>query len=108
MKKWIVLLVCLLALGLCACEKDTDKNTEPPETQNKTEAPKTETADPKALAESCIGKSVQELYALIGEPETSAYVASCLGDGTDGNLEYTDFIVYTYREGNTETVTAVE
>ena len=68
MKKWIVLLVCIVALSLCACENNTDTNTRPSETQ---------TQDAKTLAESCIDKSVQELYALIGEPASSEYAPSC-------------------------------
>ena len=31
-----------------------------------------------------------------------------MGDGDDGNLNYGDFVVYTYREGNEEVVTYVE
>ena len=101
MKKWIVLLVCVMTLSLCACGNNADTDTQPSETE-------TVTADKKALAESCIDKSVQELFALIGEPESSEYVPSCLGSGEDGNLYYADFTVYTYREGETETVRVVE
>lgn len=61
------------------------------------------------LAESCIDKSVQELYALIGEPAEKDYAPSCLGEGgEDGNLYYEGFIVYTYKEGDKETVHYVE
>lgn len=115
MKKWIVLLVCLMALSLCACEKDADTDTKPSETKpqfSETEPLPSETQsgkeDLKALAESCIDKSVQELYDLVGEPDSSEYVPSCLGSGEDGNLYYADFTVYTYREGDTETVRVVE
>ena len=53
---------------------------------------------------------MEDLYALIGEPGSSDYAPSCLnpGVGEDGNLYYEGFIVYTYREGDTETVTYVE
>ena len=103
MKKLTLLIACMLALSLClcACGNDTDADTQPSETE-------TLTADKKALAESCIEKTVQELYDLIGEPESSEYVPSCLGPGEDGNLYYADFTVYTYREGDTETVRVVE
>ncbi len=103
MKKLTLLIACMLALSLClcACGNDTHADTQPSETE-------TLTVDKKALAESCIEKTVQELYDLIGEPESSEYVPSCLGPGEDGNLYYADFTVYTYREGDTETVRVVE
>lgn len=101
MKKWIVLLMCIMALCLTACGDNADADAQPSETE-------TVTVDKKAIAESCIDKSVQDLFALIGEPESSEYVPSCLGSGEDGNLYYADFTVYTYREGDTETVRVVE
>ena len=64
--------------------------------------------DLKATAESFIGASLDELIAAIGEPESSDYAPSCLGDGEDGNLYYDGFVVYTYRENGTETVEYVE
>lgn len=62
----------------------------------------------KERAEEYIGKTVEELYAAVGEPNSSDYAPSCLGDGEDGNLYYNDFTVYTYRENGTETVEYVE
>lgn len=62
----------------------------------------------KETAEEYIGKTVEELYSAIGEPNSSDYAPSCLGDGEDGNLYYDDFTVYTYREEGTETVEYVE
>lgn len=127
MKKYVsILLVALLLLSLCACGEKPQGQTEPQNTQpsqtQTTEPSQTESqpeestdastettaADLKALAESCIDKSVDELYALIGEPESADYAPSCMGDGDDGNLDYGDFVVYTYREGNEEVVTYVE
>lgn len=55
-------------------------------------------------ARSFIDKSVEELIAAIGEPVSTDYAPSCLGSGEDGELIYDGFTVYTYREGNTETV----
>lgn len=66
-----------------------------------------EPTDPEALKElamTFIDKSVEELIAAIGEPTGSDYAPSCLGDGEDGELFYDGFSVYTYREGDTETV----
>lgn len=104
MKKLTLLIACLLALSLCLCacggDSTQDESTEPSETETQ--------KTPKELAESCIDKTVQELYALIGEPGSSDYAPSCLGPGEDGNLYYDGFTVYTYREGETETVRVVE
>lgn len=124
MKKFAVLMLCL-ALLLCACgaqeAPETTGAAEPAQTAAGTAAPTvpadteppTETVTEPVNAElerakTCIDKSVEELYALIGEPESSDYAPSCLGDGEDGNLYYDGFTVYTYKEGDTETVRYVE
>ena len=51
-----------------------------------------------------------DLFALIGQPESSEYAPSCMnpGVGEDGVLYYDGFVVYTYKEGDTETVDYVE
>lgn len=115
MKKYIVLLLVLaLALSLCACGKpaaDTTPTTTEGTQQNETTGQQTDgttAPDLKALAMTCIDKSVDVLYDLIGQPNSSDYAPSCLGDGEDGNLYYDGFTVYTYREGDTETVSFVE
>lgn len=131
MKKLIALLmaVCML-LALCACGK-TDKPNDPPQEEDPiavdsqpAEDPTEKTTEPAVtdpeptepqksaleLAEECIDLPVEDLYSLIGEPDSADYAPSCLnpGVGEDGNLYYEGFIVYTYREGDTETVTYVE
>lgn len=63
--------------------------------------------DLKAIAEDFVDRPVEELYAAIGQPVSSSYAASCLGPGQDGELAYDGFTVYTYKEGDTETVHAV-
>ena len=121
MKKYVsILIAVLLLLILCACGEPAEtptqpqtQATEPSQTESQpadsTDAStETTAADLKALAESCIGKSVEDLYALIGEPESAEYAPSCMGDGKDGNLDYGDFVVYTYREGEEEVVNHVE
>ena len=133
MKKiMIFLLAAVLLLGLCACGKEEAAPTEPvlnvqpkeeaapaapeaPEAVTETQAsaeaaPETAApaADKKALAESCIDKDISELYALIGEPESSDYAPSCMVEGEDGSLYYDGFVVYTTREGDVETVYYVE
>lgn len=65
-------------------------------------------ASPAELAESCVGRPIEDLFALIGEPMSSEYAPSCVGDGEDGNLYYEDFIVYTYRENDEDIVQSVE
>jgi len=130
MKKIVVMLLAfILLMGLVACgakeepAQDVQINAQPKveattpveetaaPTQAPTEAP-VETAAPaadnKALAESCIEKDISELYALIGEPESSEYAPSCLVDGEDGTLYYDGFVVYTTREGDVEIVYDVE
>lgn len=78
---------------------------EPPVTTEPTPEP---TVSPKEIAESYMDKSVSGLFAEIGQPTSSDYAPSCLGDGEDGELFYDGFTVYTYREGDKETVTYVE
>lgn len=56
-------------------------------------------------ARSFIGKDVQDLIAELGEPTERSYAPSCVGSGEDGELQYEGFTVYTYREGDRETVT---
>ena len=116
MKKLIAIvlcLVCVLSLAACgAAAQPTEAPTtaaDPVETTG-VAAETTEAADPKEVAISYIDKSVSELIAIIGEPESSDYAPSCLnpGQGEDGMLYYDGFIVYTYKEGDTETVQDVE
>ena len=134
-KMFVILLAFMLLLGLCACgqdapaEEDVQIDAQPKVQETsaveQTDAPVVEataapTEDPaaaaekeiqekKALAESCIDKDVSELYALIGEPESSDYAPSCLVQGgEDGMLYYDGFVVYTTREGDVETVYYVE
>ena len=134
MKKLIALLMAvLMILALCACGK-TDEPAKAPNDPPQVEAPISGDSQPAAdpseepseepseaqptepqksaleLAEECLDLPVEDLYALIGEPDSADYAPSCLnpGVGEDGNLYYDGFIVYTYREGDTETVTYVE
>lgn len=58
----------------------------------------------KSDAQAFIGRSASSLIAAIGQPLSRSYAPSCLGDGEDGELIYNGFTVYTYREGDTETV----
>lgn len=135
MKKIAILMLCLTVL-LCGCGSEPAETTAPkapaettapavsttapettaPETTTVPETTAAETAEEtepvdeaRVLAESCIDKSVEELYKLIGEPDSADYAPSCLDEnGEDGILYYENFIVYTYREGDTETVSFVE
>ncbi len=105
MKKIIVLLLCFMLVFLCACAPSGGGADI---SDNQSESSSEEGKDYKKLAESCIDKSVEELYQLIGKPESSDYAKSCMGAGDDGNLYYDGFTVYTYREGDEETVIYVE
>ena len=90
----------------------TPEDTTTAVAEETTEAKVVETTAPatdkKALAESCVGKNVSALYALIGQPKSSDYAPSCLVDGEDGMLYYDGFVVYTTRENGVETVYYVE
>lgn len=129
MKKLIALLLAaMMILSLCACgEKAPDpveddpqgvtpnqpveEDPSEPETDEPSEEQPTEPEKSALeLAQECIDLPVEDLYALIGQPESSDYAPSCLNPevGEDGNLYYDGFIVYTYREGDTETVSYVE
>lgn len=108
MKKLLVLLlvaVSLLSFSACG-EGNNTTGSQSGDAQSTVSTEKSK----KELAESCIDKSVAELKALIGEPESSEYVPSCLspGKGEDGNLFYEGFTVYTYRYEGKETVSFVE
>ena len=135
MKKIAILMLCLTVL-LCGCGSEPAETTAPkapaettapavsttapettaPETTTVPETTAVETTEEtepvdeaRVLAESCIDKSVEELYKLIGEPDSADYAPSCLDEnGEDGILYYENVIVYTYREGDTETVSFVE
>ena len=134
MKKILSLaLVMILALGLAACgESGTEPSAAPSEPaavdtttpdpaaeSNETTDPaaeSTETAEPEETGDSLLeiakgyeGANVDELIAVIGEPNSSDYAPSCLGEGEDGNLYYDGFTVYTYRDtSGAETVNYVE
>ena len=111
-KLMIAILACALFVSLCACGKAqqetptaTTAATAPTAVKDPTDATQ---LSPKELAKEYTGRSITELYEVIGYPESSDYAPSCMGDGEDGNLYYDGFIVYTYREGDTETIHFVE
>lgn len=127
-------LAMILALGLAACgESGTEPSAAPSDpaavdtTTPDPAAESTETQDPAAgstetaepaeetggslleIAKGYEGANVDELIAAIGDPNSSDYAPSCLGEGEDGNLYYDGFTVYTYRDtSGAETVNYVE
>ena len=119
MIKGILLLICMtLLLGLCACGTQsgetvptTNPSTVPDQTTqtDPTQPQPTETKPNMVeLVRKYIDKPVEELFKVIGKPISSDYASSCLGSGEDGLLIYDGFVVYTYREGNSEVVYDVE
>lgn len=64
--------------------------------------------DAKAIAMSMEGQPASALFDAIGQPQSSDYTTSCMGPGEDGNLYYDGFVVYTYREGDSEVIQYVE
>ena len=129
MKKLTCLLLALtLLLGLAACGEEPAEVTEepaagsvepveesaPPAEESvapaeESEAPAEEEPSPLEAAKEFEGAPLEDLIAAIGEPLSSDYAPSCLGEGEDGNLYYDGFTVYTYRDTDgTETVNYVE
>lgn len=111
----LIVLTLTLVLSLAACGAAQPAATDAPTTtaaavETEGGAETTEAQDPAELAKSCIDKPLAELITLIGEPQSSDYAPSCLnpGQGEDGMLYYDGFVVYTYKEGDTETVKDVE
>lgn len=129
MKKLTCLLLALtLLLGLAACgEEPAAGSVEPVEESappaeesvapaeesvapaEESEAPAEEEPSPLEAAKEFEGAPLEDLIAAIGEPLSSDYAPSCLGEGEDGNLYYDGFTVYTYRDvDGSETVNYVE
>ena len=129
MKKLTCLLLALtLLLGLAACGEEPAEVTEepaagsvepveesaPPAEESvapaeESEAPAEEEPSPLEAAKEFEGAPLEDLIAAIGEPLSSDYAPSCLGEGEDGNLYYDGFTVYTYRDtSGAETVNYVE
>lgn len=136
MKKLTCLLLALtLLLGLAACGEEPAEVTEepaagsvepveesaPPAEESvapaeaseapaeESEAPAEEEPSPLEAAKEFEGAPLEDLIAAIGEPLSSDYAPSCLGEGEDGNLYYDGFTVYTYRDvDGSETVSYVE
>ena len=72
-------------------------------------APEKADSETAALVEKILameGQPVEDLYALVGQPNSSDYTPSCLvTGGQDGQLEYDGFTVYTLvRPDGTETI----
>ena len=122
MKKLTCLLLALtLLLGLAACGEEPAEVTEEPAAESAepaaepsaapeaSEAPAEEEPSPLEAAKAFEGAPLEDLIAAIGEPLSSDYAPSCLGEGEDGNLYYDGFTVYTYRDvDGSETVNYVE
>ena len=92
---------------------DTETNPPAQETAEPEPSPSPEESadtvtDAKAIAMTYINQPVSALYAAIGTPISSDYAPSCLDDGEDGNLYYDGFVVYTYRDGDSEVIIDVE
>ena len=129
MKKLTCLLLALtLLLGLAACGEEPAEVTEEPAAESvepaaepsaapeaseapaeESEAPAEEEPSPLEAAKAFEGAPLEDLIAAVGEPLSSDYAPSCLGEGEDGNLYYDGFTVYTYRDTDgSETVSYVE
>lgn len=68
-----------------------------------------EPAKPTASqASGYVGSSASALESALGAPISKSYSPSCMGEGEDGIWTYDGFTVYTYKEGGSETVEAVQ
>ncbi len=130
-KRFLTLLLALLTLALCACggqqpapapeAPEAPAATEAPAAPEKADqqpalpdaglhaAPEEPQEDPEIAARrsqalELVGEDVTKLIDALGEPLERNYAPSCLGGGEDGELVYEGFTVYTYREGDRETV----
>ena len=95
MKKAIVWIICLslvLALTGCGGKAEEKKKLEP--------------AEAVAKILEMKDQPVEDLYDLVGEPNSSEYSSSCLVmGGKDGQLFYDGFTVYTLvQPDGTETI----
>ena len=61
-----------------------------------------------AQASGDVGSSASALESALGAPTSKSYSPSCMGEGEDGIWTYDGFTVYTYKEGGSETVEAVQ
>ena len=69
----------------------------------------TKPAEPAASqASGYVGSSASALESALGAPTSKSYSPSCMGEGEDGIWTYDGFTVYTYKEGGSETVEAVQ
>lgn len=92
-----------------AKKKETQKTAkETKKKPAKAKETKKPTENKKSIAQSYVGKSVGSLISAIGSPSSRSYAPSCLGEGQDGELKYSGFTVYTYKENGKETVQHVE
>ena len=129
MKKLTCLLLALtLLFGLAACGEEPAEVTEEPAAGSaepaaepsaapeaseapaeESDAPAEEEPSPLEAAKAFEGAPLEDLIAAVGEPLSSDYAPSCLGEGEDGNLYYDGFTVFTYRDvDGSETVNYVE
>lgn len=130
MKKIIALVLALtMVFALCACgsaaQAPAAAETPAPVVENTPAPPEgmqstlpgaveetapvvEETNEARELAVSLIGEEISALIEKIGEPISSDYAPSCLGKGDDGELQFDGFVVYTYKDGDSEVIQDVE
>ena len=80
-------------------QTQTQKAQQPAQEQTASTEKKTGT---KADAEGYTGKSLSDYTSQYGQPDSSSYSSSCLGDGQDGEHHYNGYTVYTYKDENGE------
>ena len=111
-RKWMGLVglsLCFLLAAGCAGE-EADNWTEAPagSTPSAQQVQDTPPEDGSRL-QDLVGASLEEVYATLGQPDSSAYQDSCaVPDAQDGFLYYDGFTVVTLKTADGETVQYIE
>ena len=99
--------------GSAGTSKPSASTSKPAQSKPAASAPaETKPAEPAkptaSQASGYVGSSASALESALGAPTSKSYSPSCMGEGEDGIWTYDGFTVYTYKEGGSETVEAVQ
>ena len=86
----------------------TNTTTAKPSASAGTSKPSASTSKPAASAPASKPAQSKPAASALGAPTSKSYSPSCMGEGEDGIWTYDGFTVYTYKEGGSETVEAVQ
>ena len=103
-----------MVVTLCACaseEETAAQQTSP--TEDGSYVTEFEGPTPMDEASMLVGEDVEQLLLLVGAPERIEFYPSAINEGDEVTIEegmyfYSDFVVYTLKEGNSEIIYSVE